>query len=129
MVNHHGETRSGGINLKRLSQGGTISTGIEACIVGFVNRLERPDRCNYTRFVYQPDTNGICADHASVDIRVRAGAELSIESCHNAVGRVTKRVDAGSILQLIQPDDVGIQAGESSDQLRALARELQGLVG
>ena len=40
-----------------------------------------------------------------------------------------ERLDAGGVLELVQADDVGVQAGERREELVALARELERLVG
>ena len=57
------------------------------------------------------------------------GAEHRVEAGDDAVRRVAERVDAGRVLDLVEADDVGVEAGERREQLVALARELVRLVG
>ena len=81
-------------------------------------RLERADRRDRRRLVDQPDLDRIRADHARVDAGIGAGAEDVVEAGHD----VADRVDAGRVLELVEPDHVGVQSGQRRQQLVALAR-------
>ena len=59
---------------------------------------------------------------------VRPDAGQRVEAGDDAAGRVEERLDAGRVLELVEADDVGVEAGERAEQLVALPVELGRLV-
>ena len=94
-----------------------------------VSTLKLPTGTTFGGLVDQPDADRVRADHPGVDRVLSPGARQRVESGNDPAGRIAERIDVGRVLDLVQPDDSGLEAGDRGEELVTLTRELRGLVG
>ena len=119
VVDDDREAGAGRVDLEGLGQRRAVLGVDEARVDRSSRGSGSADRGDDGRAVDHADLDRVGADRAGVDVGVAR------QPGHDAL----ERLDAGRVLQLVEADDVGVEAGERGEQLVALARELGRLVG
>src|SRR5215207_3215080 len=120
VVNGYRETGASRNYFKCLGKDWTTPGIDKAWVHRGCQNFESTHWCNHSRFIDQPHTDGICADHAGINVGIRSRSKYRVETCHDPIGGVAQRIHTGRVLNLVKTNNIAIQTCKSLQKLIAL---------
>ena len=119
MINDNGEHQATRILEETLGERGAVQIVVEHRVHRRIEQRKGTDRGHCRRLIDYADADNVATDRAGRNVIISSGSGDIIET----IDKISDRHVGGVVLELDQPEDVGIQPGDRGHELVSLSRE------